>query len=713
MLSYARRDLLRNPRRTLASLVGRRARRRAVLRGAVLRRRLWRVDDQARDRAAGDRPAAREQGTAGRGVRLASSWSRPGPLRAASAAGRARRPQPWRRGRRRGARQRPAPAAAGLRARQRPPRRPRRFPTPAARARSRTAPGRSGYNLGTVPAGATVHLSYAVQARRRRPDPGAACRSARASPAREHPVPEPAEPAAARRPRHAARPDRARSRASPPPTGCRSSARRPARCARAPEPSTGRSRCSPSQPPTPTPYPPIQHRPRRLRAPTRAAQPGGRAERWRRRRRPGRAPLPGRAKPVSLPVSGVADLSRARALFNSREGLKLEDFLYVPDSVVISPASFDRLVLPAFRRATATRGNTLAVKSPPTTRARRRARPDPAALRPRHGRSPRPRRWRRQVGAIAPRQDFLLDNISNTLTVARADAAVAKRMFLFLGLPGLLLAGFLAAYAGAVLAAAQRREHAMLRLRGARSASSPDPAYRTVGARRRRVAARDRARVRLVARRPRAIGAVRGGRRPARASRRSSRSAPACSPPGSRCSPRVGELCGATSAGERRELAAGPGAALAAPAAGLPGAGASPRRRDRRAASRGLRRATRHGVARAGDVTRSGCSSRSAAWLAGTLLAIRLFENVAVAPTRTRRRRASARSSAASSVARSAGAPGAGAGVAGVGLVMAFGVGLAIFAATYDGAKAADAALHGRLRPTRHPVPGQHPVTPA
>jgi putative ABC transport system permease protein len=40
-------------------------------------------------------------------------------------------------------------------------------------------------------------------------------------------------------------------------------------------------------------------------------------------------------------------------------------------------------------------------------------------------------------------------------------------MFLFLGLPGLLLAGVLAAYAGAVLAATQRREHALLRLRGA------------------------------------------------------------------------------------------------------------------------------------------------------------------------------------------------------------------------------------------------------
>ena len=40
-------------------------------------------------------------------------------------------------------------------------------------------------------------------------------------------------------------------------------------------------------------------------------------------------------------------------------------------------------------------------------------------------------------------------------------------MFLFLGLPGALLAAFLAAYAGSVLAATERREHATLRVRGA------------------------------------------------------------------------------------------------------------------------------------------------------------------------------------------------------------------------------------------------------
>lgn len=179
-----------------------------------------------------------------------------------------------------------------------------------------------------------------------------------------------------------------------------------------------------------------------------------------------RLKLPGGGRPVDLPVSGVADLSRAKPLFNSRKGLKLEDFLYTADSVVVSPETFRKVVVPAFRAASGARGKGLQVKSPPTLEVdvlleRTPLDSDPAtALRQTEAVA-------RHIRRIAPKQDFQLDNISNTLQVARADAAVAKRMFLFLGLPGLLLAAFLAAYAGSILASAQRREQANLRLRGA------------------------------------------------------------------------------------------------------------------------------------------------------------------------------------------------------------------------------------------------------
>lgn len=67
------------------------------------------------------------------------------------------------------------------------------------------------------------------------------------------------------------------------------------------------------------------------------------------------------------------------------------------------------------------------------------------------------------VNSVAAGQDFLLDNISNTLDVARNDATTAKQMFVFLGAPGAMLA----AYAGIVLGSTQRRERATLRMHGA------------------------------------------------------------------------------------------------------------------------------------------------------------------------------------------------------------------------------------------------------
>ncbi|MDX6630196.1 MAG: putative transport system permease protein [Gaiellales bacterium] len=167
---------------------------------------------------------------------------------------------------------------------------------------------------------------------------------------------------------------------------------------------------------------------------------------------------------LSLPVSGVADLAGARPLFTSRRSRTLEDFLYVPQSIVVSPGVFARTVVPALRAANAALGGV--VKSLPVEevdvrveRGRLHAGPA-AALSQTHAVA-------RSIGRIAPGQDYLVDNISNTLIVARADAAVGKRMFFFLGLPAILLAALIAAYAGGVLAGAQRREQSTLRLRGA------------------------------------------------------------------------------------------------------------------------------------------------------------------------------------------------------------------------------------------------------
>lgn len=167
---------------------------------------------------------------------------------------------------------------------------------------------------------------------------------------------------------------------------------------------------------------------------------------------------------IDVTVEGIADLTRARSLFSSRRGGDLETFIYTRNSITVSPGAFADTVLPAYERA-ATQGDGR-LKNPPIReidvtldRDLLDADPSTALL--------QTERLAADINAVASHQDYLLDNISNTLTVAAADSDVAKRLFIFLGLPGSLLAAALAAYAGSVLAAAQRREQAMLRVRGA------------------------------------------------------------------------------------------------------------------------------------------------------------------------------------------------------------------------------------------------------
>ncbi len=174
--------------------------------------------------------------------------------------------------------------------------------------------------------------------------------------------------------------------------------------------------------------------------------------------------VPGRVAPLTLPVSGIVDLAHAQALFQSRKASDLEAFLYVPNAVVVPPSTFRDEIVPAFDRARATVGTI--VKSAPLAEAdvlldRGPLQADPAtALR-------QTAAVARSIDEIAPGQGYVIDNISNALTVASADAATGRRMFLFLGLPGALLAAFLAAYGASILALTERREHAVLRVRGA------------------------------------------------------------------------------------------------------------------------------------------------------------------------------------------------------------------------------------------------------
>jgi len=175
--------------------------------------------------------------------------------------------------------------------------------------------------------------------------------------------------------------------------------------------------------------------------------------------------LPGEVDPLTLPVSGITDLSGARPLFESREWRQFEKFVYAPYTVVVDPQVYTSRVAPAFEAAASARDTE--VTSYPfeeldirVDRSRLAADPATALLQAQHVAA--------AVRGVAPEQDSLIDNLSNTLAVAAGDARIAKRMFVFLGLPGGVLAAILTGYAGTLLAAAQRRESALLRVRGAR-----------------------------------------------------------------------------------------------------------------------------------------------------------------------------------------------------------------------------------------------------
>lgn len=167
---------------------------------------------------------------------------------------------------------------------------------------------------------------------------------------------------------------------------------------------------------------------------------------------------------LDLEITGIADLSQARSLFSSRRGGDLETFIYSPNSITVSSRLFADTVLPAYERAGTDQQGRL--KNPPLreidiTLQRHLLDSDPATA------LAQTQRLADDITRVALHQDYLLDNISNTLEVAAADSTAAKRLFIFLGVPGCLLAAMLAAYAGNVLAAAQRREQATLRIRGA------------------------------------------------------------------------------------------------------------------------------------------------------------------------------------------------------------------------------------------------------
>ncbi len=175
--------------------------------------------------------------------------------------------------------------------------------------------------------------------------------------------------------------------------------------------------------------------------------------------------VPGAAAPLRLPVAGVADFSSPAAtqLFASRNPDTQGEASAVPNILVTDFKTFSDAVLPALRADAASPSPVIV--TPPVVEyhiglSHSLLSGDPAAA------VIRTAALRRTIERTAPGQVKVIDNLTDTLTAAQRDSTLAKVLFIFLGLPGVLLAAYLSRYAGGLLAQAQRRERATLRARG-------------------------------------------------------------------------------------------------------------------------------------------------------------------------------------------------------------------------------------------------------
>ena len=186
--------------------------------------------------------------------------------------------------------------------------------------------------------------------------------------------------------------------------------------------------------------------------------------------------LPGDAPKLSLPlpVTGTVDLRRATTWFSIPYGDVQGDVVAVPRSIVIDFSTFARDILPVLQEW-ATHGGISPVFDPgstdlPPVSLESHVTVDHATYPPNPSRATA---WSGQLRSLLERRAagsiLVADNAAETLVTAQSDATNAKILFLLLGIPGVLAAGALGLAAGSALAEANRREEALLRLRGATS----------------------------------------------------------------------------------------------------------------------------------------------------------------------------------------------------------------------------------------------------
>ncbi|MGH3436913.1 MAG: ABC transporter permease [Sciscionella sp.] len=166
----------------------------------------------------------------------------------------------------------------------------------------------------------------------------------------------------------------------------------------------------------------------------------------------GRAGLP----PVLVRVAGVVALPHANSLFQKVGAPKGSQPSAPPDNVILLPASQWHTL---FNPLAAARPDLVSTQI--HTSLKRRLPPGPSAAYSQVTAAAHNLEVRSTGGAVVG------NNLGAALDAARSDAAYARVLFLFLGLPGAVLAGLLTAAVAAAAGTRRRREQALLRARGA------------------------------------------------------------------------------------------------------------------------------------------------------------------------------------------------------------------------------------------------------
>jgi putative ABC transport system permease protein len=157
--------------------------------------------------------------------------------------------------------------------------------------------------------------------------------------------------------------------------------------------------------------------------------------------------------PVDLTVAGIVDLPAADSLFQAIGVAPGSAPIAPPDNVMLlSDAVWRRLFAGAAGGSTATQIHAELARTLPA---------DPgAAFAQVVGRA-------KNLEAALAGQGLVGDNLAAQLDGARSDAVYAELLFLFLGVPGVVLAGLLTSAVASSSRERRRREQALLRTRGA------------------------------------------------------------------------------------------------------------------------------------------------------------------------------------------------------------------------------------------------------